>query len=261
MRVALRAAACGRALSCALLLSSSLSAHGEALQLVHSRAPWLRVRVCFLRATRPFTSARWPLQPWQIWRHDHGSPWSHGTGEAARSVCCTSADARPLISSRTPSLPQEPTPGALVSLAAAAAQTDPAPRDEKRDETRRDSWASGLRAPPSSSSNHRGNCQRLPAPLQSTVHGPPAASHVKFGIPWPSANDARRRCRKESLVVSCLALPCLAFRPADAEWERQSKDKSKPCRPAFTTRHSPLVVCEPGPGAAFPPAMRDPDAG
>jgi len=42
--------------------------------------------------------------------------------------------------------------------------------------------------------------------LQSTAHGAPAASHVKFGIPLLSANDARRCCRR--LVVSCLALPC-----------------------------------------------------
>lgn len=65
-------------------------------------------------------------------------------------------------------------------------------------------WAMGLQAPPSSS-NHRGNCQRLPASLQSTAHGAPAASHVKFGIPLLSANDARRCCRR--LVLSCLACP------------------------------------------------------
>jgi hypothetical protein len=63
-----------------------------------------------------------------------------------------------------------------------------------------------------------GNCQR-PTPLQPTAHGAPAASHVKFGVPLRSANDARRCCRS-------LALPC---RPSERQkavprgWPRRAR--------------------------------------
>ena len=152
--------------------------------------------------------------------HGGMATMSHGWAMAAHSVRCTSADARPLISSRTPSHPSPPSP-----LLPRSQHRCPGRRWRRRQggssqvEQEEGSspsercgsalgWAMGLQAPPSSPS-HRGNCQRLPAPLQSTAHGAPAASHVKFGIPLPSANDARRCCRR--LVVSCLALPCLAL--------------------------------------------------
>ena len=121
----------------------------------------------------------------------------------AHRCCRTSADAQPLNSSRTPSHP--PSPAQLSSTA----QAEQLPE--------RNGWAVAsklLQALPIIA----GNCQR-PTPLQPTAHGAPAASHVKFGIPLRSANDARRCCRS-------LALPC---RPSERQktvtkgWPRRAR--------------------------------------
>lgn len=206
-------AACGgRAFSCAFCFST----HGPGS--LPARALMGAVAACasLLRRAR-LDRSHTPGDHRSLGGHGGMAIMSHGWAMAAHSVRCTSADARPLISSRTPSHPSPPSP-----LLPRSQHRCPGRRWRRRQggssqvEQEEGSspserygsalgWAMGLQAPPSSHS-HRGNCQRLPAPLQSIAHGAPAASHVKFGIPLLSANDARRCCRR--LVLSCLALPC-----------------------------------------------------
>ena len=236
--VALRAA-CGRA--------SSFSAPTDKPSSSCSRGLWLRVRVCvrvcfFERDStihaRPMSAAALATTAMS-----HGWRWML-VGEGARP----SADAQPLIvSSRTPSHPP------LVIVGAGRA----APRAKR--------LGNCPQAHPSSS-NHRGNCQRRPAPLQPTAHGAPAASHVKFGIPLRSANDTRRCCRS-------LALPC---RPTarGRRWPpgwlaagiagRARHEQSLPGLQSPLTTHSPLVVGCWRAGRRVSPALarhQDPDAG
>ena len=232
--VALRAA-CG----CA----SSFSAPTDKPSSSCSRGLWLRVRVCvrvcfFERDStihaRPMSAAA--LADTAM---SHGWRWM-----LVREGARPSADAQPLIvSSRTPSHP----PMVVVGAGRAA------PRAKR--------LGNCPQAHPSSS-NHRGNCQRRPAPLQPTAHGAPAASHVKFGIPLRSANDTRRCCR--SLALPCR--PTARGRRWPPGWQLASQaeqDTSKACRPAVTTHHS-LAPRRWRAGRRVSPALarhQDPDAG
>ena len=90
--------------------------------------------------------------------------------------------------------------------------------------------------------------------LQSTAHGAPAASHVKFGIPLLSANDARRCCRKPCRVLPCLALQTPnekgsrrppgspGKRPGMAALRARQHEQGLPGLHSRTNHHLPLTI-------------------